>query len=257
MTFIAKYWSQILLAAVLLFLFFALKDCKGRKDQYAAIQQAHNELQAKVRQDSINNARAHEQYEAKARDAKGLRQLAEREKTDADNKVATQQRTIDRLTAVIRNSSNNSNSSDLVQVTPTYKSACDSLPTKIDKLNAALVEKDSAINEWSDILGYEIQIRDEEIYRQMNYTDSLRADFNRQTALLKSAISQGKPRGRLLGGIGIMGNEQKILAGANIKLAYQTKTGKQYQISAHGLQLPGMNSVQVVYEGAVLFSILK
>jgi hypothetical protein len=159
------------------------------------------------------------------------------------------------LVAVIRSTPEIPDSS-FVLVSPDYKAACDSLPAQIDILNLALADKDSAINEWSDILAYEIQLRDEEIYKEMNYSDSLKADFNRQTALLKQALKTGKPRGRLLGGISILGNENQFLSGAGVVLAYQTRGGKQYQVSPKFIKTPGGNA-ELYYEGTVLFTIFK
>lgn len=256
MKFVSKHFKNILLILAALFIIFLLKDCRGRKKYNAAIEKANRDLLQKARQDSISNAQAQAEYQARAKDAEGRKLLAETEVQDANRAIGTQQRIIDRLAATIRNTPTDPPAAGIV-VTRAYKDACDSLPAEIDKLNTVLVEKDSAISAWSDILAYEIQIRDEEIYRQMNYIDTLRIDFNRQTQLLRSSLQQGKPRGKLLGGLGVMGNEQKILAGANIKLAYQSRSGKQYQVSAHGLQLPGMTGMQVVYEGAVLFTIFK
>lgn len=252
MKFIATNFKNILLLLAAVFIILLLHDCKGRKDHTAAIEKANRNLQQKHRQDSIDNENRCIVYEMKVREAQGQRQLKEVEKRETDKKVAIQQKEIDRLVAIVRNSNNNSNNSiNSVSVTPEYKRACDSLPTEIDKLNAALVEKDSAINEWSSILAYEVQIRDEEIYWQGNYIDTLREDFNRQTALLRSSLQQGKPRGRLLGGVGLIGNEVNPLSGTKINLAYQSKGGKQYQGGA--MIFKG----GVYYEATVLITLIK
>jgi hypothetical protein len=253
--FINRHWKNLLIAVLLVFLFIAFRQCKGEKDKNQVIAAAAKDLQAKVKADSLERAEERKAFARDKQDAEGRRELAVVEKQEADKKVQQQQRTIDKLVAVIRSTPEIPDSS-FVLVSPDYKAACDSLPAQIDILNHALADKDSAINEWSDILAYEIQLRDEEIYKEMNYSDSLKADFNRQTALLKLALKTGKPRGRLLGGISILGNENQFLSGAGVVLAYQTKGGKQYQVSPKFIKTPGGNA-ELYYEGTVLFTIFK
>jgi hypothetical protein len=256
MKFILQYFDRILWIGLALFVAFLLiKPCNKSADRFAVLQQQNKDLQAKVKADSLERAEERKAFSKVKQDAEGRRELAIVEKQEADKKVQQQQRTIDKLVAVIRSTPEIPDSS-FVLVSPDYKAACDSLPAQIDILNLALADKDSAINEWSDILAYEIQLRDEEIYKEMNYSDSLKADFNRQTALLKQALKTGKPRGRLLGGISILGNENQFLSGAGVVLAYQTRGGKQYQVSPKFIKTPGGNA-ELYYEGTVLFTIFK
>jgi archaellin len=177
------------------------------------------------------------------------------EKSEAGKVVQMQQGKIQQLSAIIRNAPKEPASG--VVVTTAYKNACDSLPAEIDKLNIALADKDTSINGIIDLYNYEIQIRDEELFKEMNYSDSLKVDFVRQTKLLRSALQQGKPRGRLLGGISILGNQNQFLSGAGVVIAYQTKGGKQYQLSPKFIKVPGATGAEVFYEGAVLFTIFK
>jgi hypothetical protein len=252
---VLKYTREILiLGLVLVVILMFVKPCGKAKqlDAYGQLQEKTKSLEAKVKADSIIRAAERQAFAKEKQETEGKRLLAETEKTESDKKVQQQQKTIDRLAGIVRSSNNSSNSSNnSVSVTTEYKRACDSLPAEIDKLNIALANKDSAINEWSSILAYEIQIRDEEIYREMNYSDSLKADFNRQTTLLKSALKIAKPRGRFLAGAGVLGNHTTFLSGAKIALAYQSKGGKQYQGEA--MIIRG----EAYYGGTVLITLFK
>jgi hypothetical protein len=257
MKFILQYFDRILWIGLALFVAFLLiKPCNKSADRFAVLQQQNKDLQAKVKADSLERAEERKAFSKVKQDAEGRRELAIVEKQEADKKVQQQQKIIDRLAGIVRNAPVVIEPANSVLVSKDYKAACDSLPAQIDILNDALADKDSAINEWSDILAYEIQLRDEEIYKEMNYSDSLKADFNRQTALLKQALKTGKPRGRLLGGISVLGNENQFLSGAGVVLAYQTRGGKQYQVSPKFIKVPGGNA-QAYYEGTVLFTIFK
>lgn len=258
LTFITKNFKNIMIGVLILFLIIALMRCNGQKNRNQELEAAGKVNEARAAKSEALRLEERKQYEVREKEAAGRRQLAEVEKGEADNKVKQQQHTIDRLAATIRRSPQwvGMDTTGLVFVSPEYKAACDSLPAEIDKLNIALANKDSAIAEWSDILAYEIQIRDEEIYKEMNYSDSLKVDFVRQTKLLRSALSQGKPRGRFLGGISILGNQNQFLSGAGVVLAYQTKGGKQYQLSPKFIKVPG-SEAEIYYEGTVLFTIFK
>lgn len=256
MKLILQYFDRILwIALALLVAFLLIKPCNKSADRFAVLQQQHKDLQAKVKADSLERAAERQAFHKEKRDLRSKRLLAELEKEESDYKVGQQQKTIDKLVAVIRSTPEIPDSS-FVLVSPAYKQACDSLPAQIDILNLALADKDTALNAMIDLYDYEIQIRDEEIYKEMNYSDSLKADFNRQTALLKSALKIGKVRGRLLGGISVLGNENQFLSGAGVVLAYQTKGGKQYQVSPKFIKVPGGNA-QAYYEGTVLMTIFR
>lgn len=258
--FISKNAAKLLwLAAGILIAFIFLQQCKGRKqaDLFRQWQAQAKALEAKVKADSIARNEERKVFAREKQEAEGKRELAVVEKQEADKRVQLQQKTIDRLVGDVRNSVWVTNSTEpFAVVTPQYKAACDSLPAQIDMLNLALADRDTALNAMLDLYDYEIQIRDEEIFKEMNYSDSLKADFNRQTALLKQALNTGKPRGRLLGGISVLGNENQFLSGAGVVIAYQTKGGKQYQVSPKFIKVPG-GTAQAYYEGTVLFTIFK
>jgi hypothetical protein len=256
-----KYTREIIITVLLITvaLLFFFRSCGGREaiDKYKALQAENKKLIDKVNQDSVTRAEERKAFVKEKLETEGKRELAVIEKTEADKKVQQQQKTIDRLAGIVRNelvlrgSFNDTAAIHYSVVSTAYKAACDSLPAEIDKLNFALADKDSAIKEWSEILAYEVQIRDQEIYREMNYSDSLKADFNRQTVLLKSALKLAKPRGRFLAGAGIIGNQAQPLSGASIKFAYLTKGGKMYQVSPQILQ------GELYYEGSVLITLFK
>jgi hypothetical protein len=256
-----KYTREIIITALLIMvaLLFFTRGCSGNEaiDKYKALTAENKRLIDKVNQDSVIRAEERKAFAREKQETEGKRELAVIEKTEADKKVQQQQKTIDRLADIVRRESNSTppidpnNTDTLTLVTLEYKRSCDSLPAEIDKLNFALADKDSAIKEWSEILAYEVQIRDQEIYKEMNYSDSLKADFNRQTALLKSALKLGKPRGRFLAGAGVIGNQAQPVSGASVKFAYLTKGGKMYQVSPQILQ------GELYYEGSILITLFK
>lgn len=181
----------------------------------------------------------------------GMKDLYEVEKKEADNNQKLQQKTIDRLASVIRANTGKPIDSSFVLVSPDYKEACDSLPEEINKLNQVIAQKDTTINEWTDILAYEVQQRDSTIEALTGQIDKGRDLFAQQSKITEAALKAAKPRGRLLGGIGLIGNELNPLSGTKINLAYQSKGGKQYQIG--GILMRG----GVYYEATVLITLIK
>lgn len=255
-----KYTREILITGLVIFVVLLFVKPCGREKLLAEnryLKEQSKSLEAKVKADSIARNEERKAFVREKQETEGRRQLAIVEKTEADKKVQSQRKDIDRLIAAIRNNSGKPvDTADMVIVSKKYKTACDSVPDKFQMYERALQDKDSAIAEWSDILAYEIQIRDEELFKEMNYSDSLKVNFVRQTQLLKSALKQGKPRGRVLGGISVLGNQNQFLSGAGVVLAYQTKGGKQYQLSPKFIKVPGAEA-EVFYEGSVLFTIFK
>lgn len=257
LTFITNNFKNITIGILIIVLIIALNKCKGTKDKSESLAKSARELQQKVYHDSLTRAQERKRFNDEKKEVAAEKELAAIEKNEADKKVQAQQSTIDRLAATIRQSNKQPiDTTNAVLVSRAYKDACDSFPPENDKLRAQLSEKDSAINQWTDILSYEIQTRDEEIAREMAYSDSLHSAFNVQAGLLKSAISQGRPRGRLLAGLGILGNQKQFLSGFSGIIAYQTKGGKQYQVSPKFIKVPG-SEAEVFYEGTVLFTIFK
>lgn len=256
---ITQNFKNIVIIVLVIFAIIMLMKCNGEKNRNQALELAGKALQQKVAKAEAERLDGRKQFEDYKKDAEGKHILVTIEKQESDKKVQQQQRTIDRLAGIVRTAPVGGaiSSGAGVLVTPEFKQACDSLPAQIDLLNLALADRDTAINGMIDLYSYEIQIRDEEIYKEMNYSDSLKSDFNRQTVLLKQAIKIGKPRGTFLLGVGILGNEKKFLGGASIKAAYLTKGGKMYMYSPHVMQLPGMGSPVVVHEASIFITIFK
>lgn len=256
LSFITKNFKNIMIGVLIVFLIIALMKCNGQKNRNQALEVAGKALEKKVSTSEAQRLEGRKQFDDYKKDAEGRQQLIVVEKQEADKKVVVQQRRIDQLTSIIRADAGTTPPTTGVLVSAEFKAACDSLPAQINLLNLALADRDTAINSMLDLYDYEIQIRDEELFKEMNYSDSLKVDFVRQTALLKSALKQGKPRGRLLGGISVLGNQNQFLSGAGVVIAYQTKGGKQYQISPQFIKVPGA-AAEVYYEGTVLFTIFR
>lgn len=257
MKFVRKYFDRILWVALLLVLLFTFKQCNDEKNKAELIAKTGEALVQKVKTDSANIAQERKAFEAEKKELQGKADLSDIEVKEADNKVRQQQRTIDRLTTSIRNQPASIDTSNAVLVSSNYKQACDSLPAEIDLLKASIADKDNALVNRDQLHAQQLLLRNEQITREQAYSDSLRIDFNTQTSLLKSALKQAKPRGRLLVGIGIMGNEKQLLSGASVKGAYQSKGGKQYQLAAHAVKNPVNSNTYLYYEGSVFFSLFK
>lgn len=240
------------LTVVVLLILIFWKPCNKDSETVARLNAKIAVLEKEKQETNKEIAAYHVQYSKDSADARGREQLAVREKTEADNKVRQQQTTIDRLAATIRRSNNQPvDTSDAVLVSRTYKNACDSFPPENDKLRTQLAEKDSAINQWSEILAYEIQLRDSALESEKGFTQRWRQTAEDYEKLTRYAINNLKPRGRLLGGVGLIGNEVNPLSGTKINLAYQSKGGKQYQVG--GMLFKG----GVYYEATVLITLIK
>lgn len=184
-------------------------------------------------------------------EAAGKEKLAFVEKQEADKKVSQQQKLIDQLVAVVRNTPTKIDTPNAVLVSADFKNACDSLPAEIDKLNTALAEKDTVINQWTDILAYEVQQRDSTIDALKYHISEQDGLFGRYKKVTEDVLKAARPRGRLLGGVGLIGNEINPLSGTKINLAYQSRGGKQYQVG--GILMRG----SVYYEATVLITLIK
>lgn len=243
-------WLGLMLALLLL-----LKNCGDEGERSAALQARldNTTKQLATVGDSISNIlRKHASDSA---EWKGKEQLQLIESKVKDNTVKQQQKTIDRLLAPVRNPSNISNSS--VAVNPDYKQACDSLPAEIDKLNIALAEKDTAINGLIDLMGYEIDQRDSTIGLLREQIITATGLVRDQTSIAERAINASKPRARLLGGIGVIGNERKFLSGAHGHMGYQDRRGKIFLASGYIIQVPGMTHPELVYGATILITLIK
>lgn len=254
---ITTNFKNIMIGVLIVFLIIALMKCNGEKSKFKELAAQARSLEAKVKADSIARNEERKAFQAEKKETEGKRQLAVEEKEEADKKVQSQRKDIDQLIATIRNNSGKPvDSADMVTVSKKYKTACDSVPAKFEMYELALADKDSSINGIIDLYNYEIQIRDEELFKEMNYSDSLKKDFKKQTANLKASLKLAEPKGRFMAGISVLGNQNQFLSGAGVVLAYQSKGGKQYQLSPKFIKVPGAEA-EVFYEGTVLFTIFK
>lgn len=255
-SFITKNFKNIMIGALILFLIIALMKCNGSNKKLDALQGQLADTKKEKKKIVYSLDSIFKKHSADSATWAGEKQLAVIETKEADNKVKQQQKRIDQLVAVIRNQPERPDSSTMVLVTPQFKEACEELPAEIDKLNKVIAEKDTAINEWSGLLAHEVQERD-------NTIESLRIEINKGKRLYdglekiaETAIARARPRGRFMGGISVMGNQQQFVSGAGPVFAYLTKGGKQYQAAAKFIKVPGAEA-ELYYEGSVLFTIFK
>lgn len=251
--FLYKNFERIIWLAVVIALLLVFKQCSDRKSaQLAAIKQQSKTLQEKHEQDSISFAEQVAKWQDSISEADYQKAiLAEFIKVQEQNLVGSQA-SIKRLTDIIRHSTKISiDSLNSVLVSNDYKRACDSLPNEIDKQNQVIGQLQKDNESLVDLMNYEVVYRDSLIEAGNNYQAKLKADFNTQSALLKNALDIAKPRGKVLAGAGLIGNQQTFLSGAKIMGAYQTKGGKQYQAGAM------IFNNTVYYEGTVLITLFK
>lgn len=254
MKFISNHYSKIIwLAAGLLIMFLFMRSCGGNDNADLKAELAVNKKEKQQARDSITLIRT--EYEADKKEWAGRAELATVEKQESDAAVQRQQNRINQLTAIIRSSGVTPPPVEGILVGASYKAACDSLPNEIDKLNRDLATKDSAISDWSDILAYEVQIRDSMIEKEQKHSTRLNDLYNRQNIIVEDALARARPRGRLLGGFGILGNREQFVAGASGKVGYQDKRGKVYLISGHVMKFNPMPNPIIAGEISVLFKL--
>jgi len=255
----ARYHRQILWLIIgLAIMFFLMRSCNGYKtDQYNALKQEaellkkqveQKEQQEKIRRynDSLALVNARTEKEKAIADVKAI-----------DRKLTASANTITRLTDNLAYYKSLPVDSSFVKVHPQYVENCDSLAITTVIQQGEINEARREILETVDLMNYEVVLRDSIIEDERNHNAVLLADFNRQSALLKSALNNLKPHGQFLVGVGVMGNEQQLLGGGSLKFAYLSKGGKMYMYSPHTIKLPGMNGPQVVHEVSVLLSLFK
>lgn len=253
MKFLSKNASHILWAAVVVFIFLLFKCQSDKKsDRIKQIEIESAQRDKKHKADSVTFLAKEQRLQDSIHKAGVNSDLQVKVIVETEKKLQASQHNINRLTAIIRGTSRPVDSS-FVLVSPEFKEACDSLPAEIDKQNVVIADLQKNNEDLVDLMNYEIILRDSLIEAGNTYRDSLRVDYNKQKGLLNEALKVGKPRGRLLGGVGIMGNQQYFLAGANAKLGYQDKTGKVYLLSGHVMKFPPMPNPQLMAELAVLF----
>lgn len=255
-TFIAKNFKTIVWSAVTaLVMFFLMRSCHGYKldQKYAqwkqeaqkeilAVKQAYEKEKTLRVQDSIANARARSESEAAIADAK-----------QANEKVEESAATIRRLTQSLAYFKAHDVDSSFVPVHPGYIRDCDSLGLVAERQQREIEDARREVVEAGSLLQYEIVLRDQQIEREKEYSAMLLASFNAQSVRLKNALDMGKPRGSLWGGITAVWSESAPVAGAGVTVAYQSKGGKQYQVSPQFIKTPDMETPELIIQGTLLF----
>jgi len=247
-----KYSGQIVIGiAVIVAILVFFGPCGNRKinQQYKQLQVENKLLQEKVKSDSIT--RANQRIAETAQIALARKETADA-KADvkaADKKLTALQQRANDLAAVIRNTP--------VAADKPIDSNCVELAKQVPVLNAQVDQYRKESEETTELMNYEIILRDSIIEKEKEYSNELKADYGRQANALKIALQYGRPRGQFLIGAGVMGNQDKLLGGASVKAAYLTKGGKMYLYSPHLLQLPGMNKAGLFHEVGVLFNPFK
>jgi hypothetical protein len=250
---VLKYTREIIITvAVIAIILLFFGPCGNRKisEQNRVLQAQAKALQDKVAQDSI--ARINERIAEKDQKERAQKETAAA-KADvlaANRKVDASQITINRLLAKLNNLPQIPDS-DMVKVHPGYVENCDSLQVVAANQQQLIDQVDKETTELVSLMNYEIQLRDSALEKEVAYSTKLREDFNRQSGILENALIQGRPRGKLLAGAGVIGNPTTFLSGAKIALAYQSKGGKQFQVG--GILLGGT----VYYEAGVMMQLFK
>lgn len=241
------FWLAVLIFALLFF-----KRCSDKKsEQLAAIKAQSVALQQKHLQDSISFTAQVARWQDSIRTADINSDLQVKVIKETENKLQASQSRVQQLTNIIRADAGPTRADSGILVSAAYKAACDSLPGEIDKQNEVIAQLNKDNEGLVDLMNYEVVYRDSLIETGKEYIDSLRKDYNRQKSLTDQALKAAKPRGRLLGGIGLIGNELNPLSGTKINLAYQSKGGKQYQVG--GILMRG----GVYYEATVMITLIK
>lgn len=245
-----KYSGQIIIAiAVIVAILVFFGPCGNRKisQQYKQLQAENKALQDRVTADSITRANQRIAETAQIAAARTETEAAKADVKAADKRLSATQATVVQLAHRLQQYKNTPDTPAFTD----YANNCDTLAAKVIEQDKEINQYKAEVDEAVDLLNYEVLLRDSVIEKEKAYSDSLRVDFNRQSALLKTALSAGKPRGKLLAGAGVIGNQINPLYGAKVAIAYQTKGGKQYQVG--GVLIGGT----VYYEGSVLIQIFK
>lgn len=249
MQILKKHFITIGLIGFIIFLL--VRGCGGRSGETTERLKAENKrLQEQNKSDQETHARERARWADSIALAGINSELQVKVIQEVEKKLGASQSTIARLASQIRNANTKPDSS-FVLVSPGYKQACDSLPPEIDKLNSVILELQTANTKLWDRMSHEMMVMDSALEVERNHVDRLDITIAAQQALISDAIKAARPRGRLLGGVGLIGNPETLLSGTKINLAYQTKNGKQYQVG--GLILKGT----AYYEATVLITLFK
>lgn len=241
---INKYYKPISYAVIgiLIYLAFAKPCGRDKQDErYAALQAEAKKLQDSVTNLTTKNQQDHFRDSVQMIEAHKQTLAAQADVKAADKKLTAAQARASQLAAIINNRPAD---------TPT-DTTCKELAAQIPVLNDQINQYRQQSDEAQELMNYEVILRDSVIEREREYSAGLKAAFNAQATTLKNALDAGRPRGRLLGGVGVIGNELNPLSGTKINLAYQSKGGKQYQAGAM------IMSGGVFYEAGVLITLIK
>lgn len=246
--------KTILIIILLLMVVMLLRNCdsQNKAEQRAKeLQRLSDRLQIAHHNDSIKLSTIYQQYQRDTAAAHERVLRAQQEKQATEKKMAATQATITRLAARLRAGYDQDSTTQYVQVDQRFVEDCDSLAgqsvTLTQQINTLRKDNDDLI----DLMNYEVVLRDSLIEDGRTAIDKLRADFNAQTHLFNLAVKNAKQKGRLLGGLGLMGNEVNPLWGGGVVIAYQNKNGKQYQVGVNATLLG------LMYEGKILITLIK
>jgi hypothetical protein len=250
--FVAKNFQTIVIVGLLV-LFFILfnRSCGGGDDKNAARESEFKQLQARYRADSIAHGKERNRWQDSIAHAGLNSDLQVKVIKETEKKLAASQSRINQLTAVIRNADHSPDTTNMILVSADFKDACDSLPNEIDKLNTNIGQLQKDNTDLVDLMNYEIVYRDSLIEASDQQIGNLNNTISHKNSVIDQVLRAAKPRGRLLGGVGLIGNETQFLGGTKINIAYQSKGGKQYQVG--GILMKG----GVWYEASVLITLIK
>lgn len=243
-------FKNILFATVIIFLIIVLVDCNGRNRRLEKVIAANAKLNQQRTADSINHLTERSRWQDSISHAALNSDLQVNVIKETEKKLQASQQSINRLTAIIRRQPGPVDSS-FVLVSPAYKDACDSLPDKIDSQNMVIADLKQDNEDLVDLMNYEVVLRDSLIEVEQEQIGKLNNTIAGKNKIIEDALKAGKPRGRLLGGVGLIGNQTNPLGGTKVNIAYQSKGGKQYTIG--GIIMQG----GVWYEAGVFITLVK
>jgi hypothetical protein len=255
LTFITHNFKNLTIAVLVIFALLLLKECHSRNKRLDKAIAANVKLEQQRKADSAEFIKKESRWQDSIRNADLNSDLQVKVIKETEKKLSASQQSVNRLTTIIRNAPTKPDSS-FVLVSPQYKDACDSLPAKIDSQNLVIASLKEGNDHLNELMNYETVYRDSLIDVEQEQVKGLNKTIEGKNKIIEAMRDAAKPRGRLLGGISILGNENQFLSGAGVVLAYQTKGGKQYQLSPKFIKVPGQ-SAELYYEGTVLFAIFK
>lgn len=235
---------------LLIIILFFWKPCNKDAEEVAKLKAENKTIaQEKKKVESVVDSIL-KKHSRDSADWRGKEQLAVIEKQEADTKVKQQQKTIDRLASIVQANTGKPIDSSFVLVSPEFKEACEGMPRAIAELNRVIADKDTAIQEWTNILAYEIQDRDSTIEALGVQMGRLKDLNDRQNKVAEEAIARARPRARFL-----IGGGNLFLPGdafnPHIAGAFQSRDGKQFQGKV------GIVNGKQYYEGTLFITLLK